>query len=186
MEEAFIKHCTTCNICSDNGGNYRLCTTGSSLCAGETPPYLNASGAWEKQPNVKEHLAFYFFNQHAKICNTCSSACVLKDARNEKVQDQPGLCGKGNRLARKVVKRFWMDGSNHIRRAGLGSMECVLSEESERGKVIWLKERDILLPKGQGEEFGGILLQRERNEKMAGGEFVRRRKTFRERFNMGR
>jgi len=186
MEDPFIAHCSTCTTCSDNGGTYRLCTTGAALCAGEMPPYLNASGAWEKQPNVEEQLAFYFFNEHSKKCNICSSACISEVTDSTKFQEVQRLCNKGNRMARKVTKKYWMDEVGNIRRTGQETIECVIEEGDEKGKVVLVAEKDIFLPDGQRDEFIGNLLERERNQRMAGLEFAKRRKTFRERFNLGR
>ena len=185
VEEAFTAHCSTCTICSDNGGTYRLCATGSSLCAGELQPYQTESGAWVQEPNVKEYLAFYWFNEHVKKCIPCSSSCTMGVEKGGKYQQEQELCRKGTKWARKVTKRFWMDEGYNIRRVGKGTRELVVEVGQEKGKVIQVRERDIFLPEGQRDEFVGKMLEIERDERVAGGEFVGKKKTFRERFSLG-
>ena len=185
MDDPFAEHCSRCTVCSDNGGTYRLCTTGTSICAGEPQPYINSSGLWEKQPNDQENLMFYSFNKHAKGCALCSSACNTEVTDN-KYQKEQGLCRKGKKMAHKITGRYWMDEDGKIKGTGHGEIECVIQEGEGKKTIFLVKEKDILIPEGQHLEFGGKLLKKERNEMMAGRKFVNGRRTIMEILSLGR
>lgn len=104
----------------------------------------------------------------------------------ERDGEEQKLCHKGNRAAQKVTKRYWMDQAGVVKGMGEGVRECVVEEGEERGKVVRVREKDIMLGVGEGFNIVRKMLERDRDEKFVGREFIKRKRTFREIFHLGK
>ncbi|KAH8588267.1 hypothetical protein B0O99DRAFT_730631, partial [Bisporella sp. PMI_857] len=200
----FTLHCSTCTICTDGGGNYRICATGRALLEYEQEPRLNpTTDVWERPPNTNQYLLLDVFNAHAGRCKVCGSeleATASKfnveglveekkggDGGGDRDDERRKLCWRGNRMAGKVTSNYWMDEEGVVRGVGEGVRECVMTGEGEEtGKLVRVREKDIVLCGGGDWKMVWRLLEKVRDEKGAGREFVKRKRTFREIFKLGR